>query len=127
MAYSCSKYNERVSKMSVFSTSYITSPKEGNKCISFNYSEFAGRGFIELLEKSVLVSHPNIFNKIIDGECVEFSPYLEFYSLSNDEVKLVVENVDNYLCKNIATTEAELFAKTIWEGDIRTSLIEISF
>lgn len=52
--------------MSIFSTSYITSPEEGNECISFDYSEFAGKGFIELLEKSISVSYPNIFNKIIN-------------------------------------------------------------
>ena len=71
-----------------------------------------------------MTSHSEVFNKIVDIECIEFFPYLEFYSLSNDEVKLVVENVDNYLYKNIANTEAELHAKTIWEDDIRTALIE---
>ncbi len=109
--------------MSIFSTSYITSPEEGNKCISFDYSEFAGRGFIQLLEKSILVSYPNIFNKIINTKCIEFFPYCEFYSLNNDEVKLIVESVDNHLDRNIATTKAELYAKDIWEKDIRTSLI----
>lgn len=110
--------------MSVFSTSYITNPKDGDKCISFDYSDFAGRGFIELLEKSILASYPKVFSKIINRECVEFFPYHEFYNLNNDEVKLVIENVDDYLRKNIATTQAELYAKKIWEEDIRSSLIQ---
>ena len=113
--------------MSIFSTSYITSPEKGNECISFDYNKFAGRGFIQLLEKSILVLYPNIFNKIIDIECIEFFPYHEFFSLNNDEVKLVVENVDSYLDENTPTTKAELCAKTIWQEDIRTSLIKTYF
>ncbi len=110
--------------MSVFSTSYITSPKEGDECISFDYSEFAGRGFIDLLKKSIMSSNPEILNKILDIRCVEFFPYHEFYNLNNDEVKLVVEKVDAYLYINITTTQAELHAKEIWEEDVRTALIE---
>lgn len=110
--------------MSVFSTSYITNPEDGNECISFDYSEFAGRGFIELLEKSILASYPNIFNKIIDSECVEFFPYHEFYNLNNDEVEQLIEKVDDYLRRNTAITQAELYAKEIWEEDIRNALIK---
>lgn len=110
--------------MSVFSTSYITSPEEGDECISFDYSEFAGRGFIKLLEEAILNLYPEIFNKIIDSKCVEFFPYHEFYRLDRNEIKLVIEKVDEYLIKNTANSKAEFYAKDIWEKDLRTELIK---
>ena len=73
-----------------------------------------------------MASHPEIFHKIIDIKCVEFFPYHEFFNLNNDEVKQLIEKVDAYLHRNLATTQAELYAKDIWETDIRTSLIEVS-